>query len=105
VPLDRTEIDKWVKRTLDELTDCFGGASPLNAPGTNMLDGRVLYERDQVIVVSACDSREEFLRHQKRIETFAETMCRDLRQHSVIVLACPSDSFLVESVARPETSP
>ena len=104
-PLDRGEIDKWVKKALNELTECFGGAMPMAAPGTNMLEGQILYEKDQVVVVSACDSREEFLQKRSRIEAFAKEMRRDLRQHSVFVLACPSDSFLVEISSRPEGSP
>lgn len=104
-PLGRDEIEKWIKKTLEELTECFGGASPIAAPGTNMLDGQILYEQDQVIVVSACDSADEFRRHRSRIEAFAEVLGRALRQHSVCVLAVPSDSFLVEIHSRPESSP
>ena len=104
-PLERGEIDKWVKSTLDELTECFGGAMRLAAPGTNILDGRILYETDQVVVVSACDSRDDFLRHRSRIEAFAEQMRQELRQYAVFVLACPSDSFLVEISTGPEGCP
>jgi hypothetical protein len=104
-PLERGDIDKWIKKTLDELTECFGGAMPIAAPGTNILDGRILYEKDQVVIVSACDSREEFLQNRDRIEAFAEEMRRDLRQYAVFVLAFPSDSFLVEIVSGPEESP
>ena len=103
-PLKKGEIEKWVRRTLEELTACFGGATPVAAPGTNVLDGELLYEKDQVVVMSACDSRKDFLRYRKRIEAFAEEMRRDLRQYAVCVLACPSDSFLVESTAGPEES-
>ncbi|MBI2221715.1 MAG: hypothetical protein HYU53_10975 [Acidobacteria bacterium] len=104
-PLNKGEIDEWVKKTLDELTECFGGAMPIAAPGTNILDGQLLYEKDQVVVMSACDSRKEFLRYRRRIEAFAEQMRRDLRQYAVFVLACPSDSFLVEIASGPEESP
>ena len=104
-PLTRDEMDKWVRKTLDELTECFGGAMPIAAPGTNVLDGRILYEKDQVVIVSACDSREEFLAKRSRIESFAEEMRHDLRQYAVFVLACPSDSFLVEISSGPESSP
>lgn len=104
-PLDKGEIDRWVKKTLDELTECFGGAMPIAAPGTNIIDGRILYEKDQVVVLSACDSRKEFVRHRSRIEAFAEKMRRDLHQYAVFVLACPSDSFLVEITSGPEESP
>lgn len=104
-PLDTGEIEKWVKKTLEELTECFGGAMPMAAPGTNILAGRILYEQDQVVILSACDSREEFLHHRNRIEAFAEEMRRDLRQYAVFVLACPSDSFLVEIPSGPEGTP
>ncbi len=104
-PLDRGEIDKWVKKTLVELTECFGGAMPIAAPGTNILDGRILYEKDQVGILSACNSREEFFRQRDRIEAFVEEMGRDLRQSAVFVRACPSDSFLVEIFSGPEGSP
>ncbi|MBI4266072.1 MAG: hypothetical protein HY657_16985 [Acidobacteria bacterium] len=104
-PLDKAEIDKWVKKTLNELTECFGGAMPITAPGTNILDRQILYEKDQVVILSACDSRKAFLRHRRRIEAFAEEMRRELRQYAVFVLACPSDSFLVEIASGPEGSP
>ena len=59
--LKKGEIEKWVRRTLEELTECFGGAMRVAAPGTNVLDGQLLYEKDQVVVMSACDSRRDFL--------------------------------------------
>jgi hypothetical protein len=104
-PLAEREIDEWVRKTLNELTECFGGAMPIAAPGTNVLDGRILYEKDQVVIVSACESRDEFLQRRNRIEAFAEDMRRELRQYAVFVLACPSDSFLVEINSGPEGSP
>jgi hypothetical protein len=30
-PLDKKEIDEWTRRVLDELTACFGGATPMRA--------------------------------------------------------------------------
>ena len=95
-PLDPAEITDWVKKTQQELTECFGGASPIPAPGTNVLEGQIVYEQDQMLVLSACDSRDEFLREESRIRTFSERMGAALRQESVFVLACPSDCFLVE---------
>jgi hypothetical protein len=103
--LTKVEIDKWVRRALDELTQCFGGATPIAAPGTNVLDGRILYEKDQIVIVSACGSRDDFLQKRGRIEAFADRMRRGLRQYAVFVLACPSDSFLVEIASGPEESP
>jgi len=79
-----------------ELTECFGGATPIPSPGTNIIDGKVLYERGQILVLSGCDSRSEFLEKRDRIQAFVERMGRDLHQKLVFVLACPSDSFLTE---------
>jgi len=47
-------------------------------------------------VVSACDSRAEFLAHRDRIEAFVTRMGEDLDQDAVFVLAFDSDSFLIE---------
>lgn len=66
------------------------------ASGLNLGEGVLLYEKDQVLVVSACKNRREFLRRCDRIAAFVERMGEDLDQHSVFVLACPSDSFLIE---------
>jgi hypothetical protein len=78
-PLSNAEIDEWVRKTLNELTECFGGAMPLVAPRTSILEGQILYEKDQVVIVSACGSRKEFLQHRRRIEAFAQEMSRGLR--------------------------
>ena len=106
-PLEKKEIDEWTRRVLDVLTACFGGATPVPAPGTNVVqgsDGRMvtLFESGQVLVVSACESRAVFLRKRRRIETLAARMADRLRQEAVFVLAFPSDSFLVEGAIRPE---
>ena len=54
------------------------------------------YEEEQILVVSACSNRGEFLVKRDRIQAFAERMGKALDQESVLVLACPSDSFLIE---------
>jgi len=105
-PLESPEIEAWTRRTMDELTACFGGATPVSAPGTNVVqsaDGSMLtlFEHGQTLVLSACDSRGEFLRSRTRIEVFAGRMADALRQEAVFVLAFPSDSFLVEGLVRP----
>ncbi len=79
-----------------ELTECFGGATAVPAPGTNIVGGKILYEAGQVLVVSACDSREQFLAHRDRIEALVTRMGEDLDQDAVFVLAFDSDSFLIE---------
>ncbi len=89
------------------LTACFGGATPVPAPGTNVVQGSgggraTLLESGQVLVVSACESRAVFLRKSRRIETLAARMADRLRQEAVFVLAFPSDSFLVEGPIRSE---
>ena len=66
------------------------------ASGVNLIDDDLLYEKEQVLVVSACRNRGEFLRRRERIAAFVERMGENLDQHSVFVLACPSDSFLIE---------
>jgi hypothetical protein len=105
--LDKKAIREWTRRVLDELTVCFGGATPIPAPGTNVVLGPsgnmvTLFEGGQVLVLSACDSRAEFIRKRERIEAFAARMADALRQEAVFVLAFPSDSFLVEGMIRPE---
>ena len=86
----------WTRRASKELTDCFGGSTPVPAPGTNVLEGRVLYEKGQVLVVSGCDDRREFLKHRARLQSFVKCMGEELDQAWVFVLAFPSDSFLLE---------
>ena len=81
---------------LRELTRCFGGATSILAPGDNIVDGKILYERGQILVVSACDSRQAFVANRDRIQLFAERMGKALRQYAVFVLAFPSDSCLIE---------
>ena len=103
--LGAAEIEGWKKRAKRELTACFGGATPIPAPGVNIVEGPAgkpltLYEEGQVLVLSGCGSREEFLAMRPRIERFAGEMAEALRQQAVFVLAFPSDSFLVEIIRR-----
>ena len=94
--ISQEKVKEWSLKAQRELTECFGGATPLPAPAMNMVGRKVLYEQAQVLVLSGCDNREQFLRKRERIETFVEEMGRALDQHSVFVLAFPSDSFLIE---------
>lgn len=94
--LDRRQTRRWTRAALDELTSCFGGATPHAAAATNIVGGKVLYEEGQVLVLSGCDSRDEFLPYRARIQAFVERMGVALNQHSVFVLAYASDSFLIE---------
>lgn len=95
-PLDGADIDRWTEMALTELTECFGGATRIAAPGTNVLEGEIVYEKEQILVVSACKNRDEFLVKRDRITAFAECMGEGLNQESVFVLAWPSDSCLIE---------
>ena len=94
--LNRDDIDRWVKLAETELTACFGGATLLRAPGTNIVDGKVLYEAGQFLVMSGCDSRDEFIAKRKKLTVFVEQMGDALDQAAVFVLAFDSDSFLIE---------
>lgn len=94
--LNGSEVQRWVTLAQQELTGCFGGATAVPAPGTNIVGGKILYEAGQTLVVSACDSREEFLANRDRIEAFVTRMGEELNQDAVFVLAFDSDSFLIE---------
>jgi len=88
------------------VTACFGGATPVPAPGTNVVQGPdgkalTLYEQGQTLVLAGCGSRDEFLQQRGSIDAFAETVPDALEQYAVFVFACPSDSFLVEDVVPP----
>jgi hypothetical protein len=98
--LIRSRVEKWVRMAEMELTECFGGATPIPSSGTNIIDGKILYESGQMLVYSTCDNRSEFLGKRNRIQAFVERMGRDLDQKFVFVLACPSDSFLIEIEMR-----
>src|SRR5713226_5887684 len=94
--LGSLDKERWTERALKELTECFGGATTIPAPGTNMLGTEILFEKGQVLAVAACENREEFLMRRDRVQAFVQRMGTALRQHSVFVLSFPSDSFLVE---------
>ena len=89
-------VEKWTRRAELELSECFGGATPVPSPGINILGREVLYEKGQTLVMSACGDRDEYLAKRDRIQTFAERMAEALNQHSVFVLAFQSDSFMIE---------
>ena len=79
-----------------ELSNCFGGATPVPSPGINILGREVLYEKGQTLVLSACGDRDEYLAKRDRIEAFADRMAEELNQQSVFVLASPADCFIIE---------
>ena len=94
--LRKGRIKKWTRIIQRELSRCFGGATPIAAPGTNIVGNKLLFERDQILVLSACDDRREYLSRRSRVEKAARRMGIGLNQESVFVLAIASDSFLIE---------
>jgi len=94
--LSEGKVRRWIALAQQELTECFGGATTVPAPGTNIVGGKILYEAGQVLVVSACDGRGDFLANRDRIEAFVTRMGEELDQDAVFVLAFDSDSFLIE---------
>ncbi len=99
--LNNEDIDRWIKLVEAELTACFGGATSLQAPGTNIVEGKVLYEAGQLLVLSGCDSRAQFIARRERLAAFVEKMGNALDQAAVFVLAFDSDSFLIELEGDP----
>ena len=94
-PLDEDRVGDWTRRTVRELTECFGGATLLPAPGSSaVVDGRP--ERGQAVALAACGRREDFLEKRARLRAFAVALKDGLAQETVLVLAFASDSFLVE---------
>jgi hypothetical protein len=105
-PLHSAEVETWTQKTLDELTACFGGATPIPAPGLNVVQDRTgkpltLFEHGQTLVLSGCSSRTEFRSKRPRIRRCAEKMATSLHPQAVFVLAFPSDSFLIEVTGHP----
>jgi hypothetical protein len=95
-PLPARKRDRWVRLLLSELTMCFGGAIQIPAPGTNIVEGELLYEQGQTLVLAACRNRSEYLASKSRIKRLVLKMGAELNQSFVFVLAFPSDSFLIE---------
>lgn len=107
-PLAKREIQRWRQKAERLLTDCFGGVTPLSAPGLNMVrepgGGKLtLFEKGQVLLLSGCANRQAFLVHRDRIENFVKRMGQALDQQDVFVLAFESDSFLIEVPQRRKT--
>lgn len=100
--LGRKLRQKWERKVQKELTECFGGALRYRSPGTFILPDpvtgkiRTYMEKGQVLILSGCDNRDEYLMKKQRIETLAVAMGNGLNQAAVFVLAFSSDSFLIE---------
>jgi len=93
---------KWERSIQKELTEIFGGALRYRSPGTFILPDpftgkiRRYIEKGQVLIISGCDDRNEYLMKKQRIENLVVAMGKDLNQAAVFVLAFASDSFLIE---------
>ena len=59
--LNSRAVEKWTRMAELELSECFGGATPVPSPGINILGGNVLYGKGQTLVMSACGDRDECL--------------------------------------------
>ncbi len=100
--LDEKLRQKWERRIQNGLTECFGGAVQYRSPGTFILPDprtgkiRSYMEKGQVLIMSGCDDRDEYLMKKQRIENLAVAMGKGLNQAAVFVLAFSSDSFLIE---------
>ena len=96
--LDAGRVGEWTRRAVGLLTECFGGATLLPAPGSSaVVDGKA--ERGQAVVLAACDTRERFLESRGRVREFCLELKAALDQETVLVLGFASDSFLIEERA------
>lgn len=98
--LEAGKREQWRKEVHRVLTECFGGATSMPAPGTFVVETpegllQVWDELDQWLVVSYC-RREEFLGKRDLLSDLAERMRVGLDQHSVLICVDKSSSFLVE---------
>ena len=80
---------------LKRFEELFSGATSMSSNGiVRLLDGTVLVDSNQTLVVSGTTHRE-FLRQHKKVEQLALRVGEMLDQESVAVLAFASDSFLL----------
>lgn len=87
---------EWIRLTHEKLHECFQGTLEFPAPGTNVVDGKVLYEEGQTLVVSLCADRKAFKKAEHAIEEFALRMGTALDQDCVLVLAFSADAQILE---------
>jgi len=98
--LSKSAIQTWKREALRELHECFGAATASPAPGTNVVDGRLLYEKGQILVWSLCKKRAEYVRKRERLRAFGERMGSALDQDRVLVVGVASDSFIIMTSQR-----
>ena len=97
-PLPEALVKEWSGRVAGALTDWFGGATVLQAPGASaVVDG--IAERGQLLVLAACGDRADFLARQAEVVELAENLRSALRQETVLILAFASDSTLIGQVS------
>jgi hypothetical protein len=94
--ITKRKREKWIRIAQKELTQYFGGATAVPAPGTNIVEGKILYEQGQILVLAACGDRAEFMAKRRGIEALIQLMGAELKQDSVFLLAFSSDSVLIE---------
>jgi hypothetical protein len=98
--LKKEKRQEAIEITLKELEGLFGGATTMESRGvTRMLDGTVLVDHEQTLVLTGT-TRKEFLSKKAAIEKVAVEVGKMLDQEAVAVLAYDSDSYIVE--LRPE---
>jgi len=93
--LEVSQTEKWTRLALKKLDECLGGATPVPAPGTFRIGRKVWFEAGQTLVMSTCETRNQYLKQERRLKAFAERMAKALDQEAVYGLACPTDSFLI----------
>ena len=97
-PLPQDRVDEWTRRAQREMTQLFGGATVLPAPGSSAVaEGKT--EAGQALVLSVCDDRDAFLARRRDVHRLAEAIKEALDQETALVLGFASDSFLVEDEA------
>lgn len=97
VKLSRDRRNEAIKMVLKEFEKMFGGATPMRVPPggiTRMLNGEVLLDPGQTLVVSGT-TRRPFLKRKNDIRRVAKKVGVMLDQEAVAALAFPSDSFIV----------
>lgn len=92
----------WIKRAHDEIRECFGGSLEFPAPGTNVLDGKVLWEKGQTIMLGLCLDQPAFEDKKARLKSFAVKMGSALDQDSVLLFGFPADAAIIEIPRDPE---
>jgi hypothetical protein len=93
LPDDR--VRACLERVQKGLTQAFGGATVLAAPGSSVAsDGAA--EPGQALVLAACDDRDAFLARKREVRRLAEDVKAALDQETALVLGFASDSFLLE---------